>query len=203
MSEKEGPEVDEMENKPQRQRRREAYNFRGIRVLVVEDYGFMGDLVCSMLKEFGVGHILSARSGHEAREMVLLFNGGGGIGRHGIDILVMDWLMPKGDGPELLKWIRNHRSDSVRFVPAILCSAYASADLVKTARDFGANEALVKPLSAQKLAKRILHVVDYPRPFIKTRDFFGPDRRRREDTFKGDDRRKIKADQIRAFHEEM
>lgn len=184
-------------------RQREAYNFRGMRVLVVEDYGFMGDLVCSMLKEFGVGHILMARSGNEAREMLVLFNGQGSMGGRGIDILVMDWLMPEGDGPELLKWIRNHRRDSVRFIPAILCSAYASADIVKTARDFGANEALVKPFSAQKLAKRILHVVDYPRPFIKTRDFFGPDRRRKEDTFKGEDRRKIKADQIRAFHEEM
>ena len=73
---------------------------------------------------------------------------------------------------------------------------------VRMARDLGANEALVKPLSAKKLANRIMRVVDYPRPFIRARDFFGPDRRRKEKPFRGDDRRKMKTEEIRVLHED-
>ena len=37
---------------------------------------------------------------------------------------------------------------------------------------------LAKPISANALYERILNVVANPRPFIKTKTYFGPDRRR-------------------------
>ena len=37
---------------------------------------------------------------------------------------------------------------------------------------------LAKPISAKGLYQRILNVVANPRPFIKTKTYFGPDRRR-------------------------
>src|SRR5437764_15362755 len=37
---------------------------------------------------------------------------------------------------------------------------------------------LAKPISAKGLYQRILNVVANPRPFIKTKIYFGPDRRR-------------------------
>ena len=111
--------------------------------------------------------------------------------------------MPGGDGPELLKWMRDHAKSSIKFLPAILCSAYASEDVVKTARDSGANEALVKPVSAISLAQRILYVVDNPRPYVRTPNFFGPDRRRRELKFPGEERRKTKSENIKEHHEQL
>ena len=37
-----------------------------------------------------------------------------------------------------------------------------------------------------------MHVIDVPRDFIESLNFFGPDRRRRKvDEFEGDDRRKV------------
>ncbi len=35
-----------------------------------------------------------------------------------------------------------------------------------------------KPISAKSLYERILNVVANPRPFVKTKTYFGPDRRR-------------------------
>ncbi|MEM7680293.1 MAG: response regulator, partial [Pseudomonadota bacterium] len=43
----------------------------------------------------------------------------------------------------------------------------------------GTTEFLVKPFSANDLARRIAYVINKPRDFIETSDYFGPDRRRR------------------------
>lgn len=179
----------------------QAYSLKNFRILAVEDYPFMADLISSMLREFGVGHIMQAVNSQEAREILTLFNSESQDERNAIDIVIADWLMPDGDGTELLKWIREHRKSSIKFLPTILCSAYASEDVVVMARDGGANEALVKPVSAIKLAKRILHVVDNPRPYIKAPNFFGPDRRRKESKRDGEDRRKTQVGEIKEFHE--
>jgi len=120
-----------------------------------------------------------------------------------IDVLVLDWLMPHGSGLELLQWIRTHRSDSIKFLPVIVCSAYTSEALVKESRDNGANEVMVKPVSAEKLAGRILSVIEHPRPYIKAPNFFGPDRRRKDKPFSGDDQRKTNPDDIQVHDERL
>ena len=184
------------------QKQKTAYNLKSFRILIVEDYPFMADLMTSMAREFGVGNLLLANSGTEAKEMIMMFNADPGA-RNLIDMVITDWLMPDGDGADLIRWIRNSRKDTIRFLPVVLCSAYTSEEVVFTARDTGANEALVKPVSANKIASRILHVIDHPRPFIKTPDFFGPDRRRKVEKFAGEERRVATAGEMREFHERL
>ena len=46
---------------------------------------------------------------------------------------------------------------------------------VVAARDAGITEFLAKPISAKALYERILNVVANPRPFVKTKTYFGPD----------------------------
>ena len=181
--------------------KRKSYSLASFRILVVEDYPFMADLLASMAREFGVGHILVANSGNEAKEMIMMFNSD--PRGNNIDLVITDWLMPDGDGKELLQWIRDSKKDMIKFLPVILCSAYTSESVVITGRDFGANEVLLKPLSAKKLADRILHVIDHPRPFIKTEFFFGPDRRRREEEYKGEERRVTQSDDIKEYNERL
>lgn len=184
-------------------KQKRAYSLAAFRILIVEDYPFMADLMSSMLREFGVGNIVQASSGNEGKEMITLFNSDEGS-RNKIDIVLMDWLMPDGDGLELLQWIRNHKKDSVRFLPTVLCSAYASEDVVTVGRDNGANEVLVKPISAVKLASRLLHVIDKPRPFLKAPGYFGPDRRRKNsEEYKGPERRVSTAEDIKQYHERL
>lgn len=183
-------------------KQKKAYSLAAFRILIVEDYPFMADLMSSMLREFGIGNIVQAASGNEAKEMIMLFNGDE-MSRNKIDVVLMDWLMPNGDGLELLTWIRGSRKDSIRFLPSVLCSAYASEDVVTVGRDNGANEVLVKPISATKLASRLLHVIDKPRPFLKAPGFFGPDRRRRADEYKGQERRVSTEEDVKQFHERL
>jgi two-component system, chemotaxis family, chemotaxis protein CheY len=70
---------------------------------------------------------------------------------------------------------------------------------VINARDAGITEFLAKPISAKGLYQRVLNVVANPRPFIRTKSYFGPDRRRNTTvSYAGPERRKGgKADIIR------
>jgi hypothetical protein len=59
------------------------------------------------------------------------------------------------------------------------------------ARDAGVTEFLAKPISANALYQRVLNIVANPRPFIKTKTYFGPDRRRNVNpNYNGPERRK-------------
>lgn len=164
----------------------------------------MQGLVGSMLKAFGVGNIMVCGSTREAIDLLTISQANRmSSGIKGIDIVLTDWMMPDGSGVDLLNWIRNHKSDQIRFLPIILLSAFTSEKVITIARDGGANEALVKPISGENLANRILSVIDQPRPYVKLGTFFGPDRRRRDKPFKGEDRRKLNQDEIATHNERL
>lgn len=160
-----------------------AYDLSSFKVLTVDDFPFITDLVASTLREMGVGTILRANDGQKAKEAILQHNHVENVFNN-IDVVLLDWLMPGINGASLLSWIRSHEKETIKFLPVIVCSAFTSSDLVSKARDFGANEVLVKPLSAEKLAHRIQYVIEHPRPFVKSPEYFGPNRRRKKEPFK-------------------
>jgi two-component system, chemotaxis family, chemotaxis protein CheY len=98
--------------------------------------------------------------------------------------------MTPGDGLELTRLVRNHPTSPNRMAPVILITGYSSLPRVHEARDAGVTEFLVKPFTANDVAKRIAHVVNFPRDFISHPKFFGPDRRRkRGEAYAGPKRR--------------
>lgn len=174
-----------------------AYSLRNFNILLVEDYEFIRKLIVAMLKAFGVGGVITCSSAQEAIDVLTVNQA---QVRNGsakpIDIVLTDWMMPGGSGKDLIAWIRNHKNESVRFMPVIMISTFTSENVVMQARDLGANEILVKPVSAEKVAARILSIIDHPRSFVKAVTFFGPDRRRRDKTWKGPERRQTDQSQI-------
>lgn len=185
----------------QARKRDKAYDLSTFRVLIVEDFPFIASILSSSLSQMGVGKVLVAADGTIGKERILNLNAV--QSSQNVDVAIIDWLMPECPGLELLQWIRSHKSDTIRFLPVIICSAYASRELVEQSRDAGANEVMVKPVSAAKLAQRILHVIDNPRPFVRLSNFFGPDRRRKLEPFRGEDRRKMKPEDLVETHERL
>jgi len=59
-----------------------------------------------------------------------------------------------------------------------MLSGYTEYGRVIEARDAGVNEFLAKPISAKALYQRFAANIDNPRPFIRTKHYFRPDRRR-------------------------
>lgn len=180
----------------------EPYDLTNFTILIAEDSVFMQSLMSSMLKVFGVGDIMTCTGGKEAVELLTVTQARtkSRYINH-VDIVLIDWLMPDGSGKDLLKWIRSHEKDEVRFLPVIVVSGYITGLVTSEARDLGCHETLVKPVSSNGLASRICSVIDSPRPFIKIVDYFGPDRRRQDLSYKGEDRRKIKAEEIKVMHD--
>ncbi len=106
------------------------------------------------------------------------------------DLLIVDWEMKKTGGLELVRRIRHEEDSPERYLPIIMLTAHSEKPRIVEARDAGVNEFIIKPLSPEILFQHLNAVIEHPRPFVRTKDFFGPDRRRNKKPFKGEDRRK-------------
>lgn len=134
----------------------------------------MRDLLVGVLDTLGVGTIYTAPDGEKGFEMHC---------RHRPDIVLADWHMVPLNGIDLTRRIRNHPLSHDRMTPIILVTGYSALLRVAQARDAGVTEFIVKPFSANDIAKRIAYVINKPRDFIHCPGYFGPDRRRRRNMF--------------------
>ncbi|SOD95949.1 response regulator [Caenispirillum bisanense] len=150
-------------------------------VLVAEDNTFSRQLMRTTLRALTVGEIQEAVDGVEALEMV----------RHRMpDLVFTDFDLPHLDGIEFTRLVRTGMDSPNPFLPVVMISAHATRFHVLAARDAGVNEYLVKPFSAAGLFSRMRAVIESPRRYVRTKTYFGPDRRRRDDPlYRGPDRR--------------
>lgn len=149
------------------------YHFDDVKILVVEDNQPMLEITKTLLATFGVGTIVGARDGEEGfREYCELDP----------DIVIADWMMKPVDGISLARRIRNDLRSPNPYVPIILMTGFSEMRRVIQARDAGVTEFLVKPFTARDLYKRITQIIERPRQFVRSEDFFGPDRRRKSST---------------------
>lgn len=149
-----------------------ALNLSKIRILLVEDNDALGQICRHVLETLGVGRVDLAKDGEEGFEQFKTFSQ---------DIVISDWEMHPMSGPELLEKIRQSPDSPNKTVPFIMLTGYASSKKVFLARDAGATEFIVKPFTAEQIAKRISQVINKPRSFVKSPEFTGPDRRRKHD----------------------
>ncbi len=104
---------------------------------------------------------------------------------------IVDFQMSPIDGVEFTRLVRNAADSPNPFLPIIMLTGHAAKARVEEARDAGVTEFVVKPVTARAVLDRINAVILRPRPFVRTGEYFGPDRRRRQDPeFKGPWRRK-------------
>ncbi|MSO93606.1 MAG: response regulator [Rhodospirillales bacterium] len=155
------------------------YNLQSIDVLVVEKHFHMRRLIRDILAEFGVGTIRVADTVENAFEM---------FQERASDLVLTDW-SPGLDGIKFLELVRRNETSGDMFVPIIMVTANTELNHVCIARDAGINEYLAKPFSARLIYHRIKSIIENPRLFVRTGQYFGPDRRRRRLEFGGLERR--------------
>lgn len=165
-----------------------VYNLERLTFLLVDDNRFVLKILQDVLKILGAGQVITAENGVEAIEFLSAQQGPYGCP---VDMVISDLIMAPIDGHLLFKWIRQGKESPNRFLPFIMMSGAADTDSVEKARDGGANEFLAKPFSAQSVSDRVLEVIDYPRQFVATREYFGPDRHRRVSSAVPHDRRQV------------
>lgn len=141
----------------------------------------MLSLTTSILNMFGFKNVYPAKNVKDAYKL---------FKQHNPDLVVSDWLMEPEDGLDLVRMIRQNDDSPNKFVPVILMTGYSDKTRVEKARDLGVTEFLMKPYSARDMYARIVQIIEKPRQFVETEDFFGPDRRRRKNAdFYGENRR--------------
>jgi len=148
-------------------------DFNKLRFLICDDNPHMRRILRTLLHSFGAREVYEAEDGATALEM---------FSHSAPDILIVDWAMPIFDGLELTQIIRQPDAIGNPFVPIIMLTGHSEKRRVMVARDAGVTEFLAKPISAKALYQRILSVVAHPRQFIRTKNYFGPDRRRNTNT---------------------
>ena len=156
-----------------------SYDLSNLTVLIVEKYAPMRTLFRQVMREFGIPRIFDSSNPEEG---YVRFND------FGPDILLIDWA-PDFDGLNLVQTIRKGGKNPDPYVAIIMVSAYTETHQIKEARDAGVTEYLAKPISANRIYDRIVAVIENDRQFVRVEAFVGPDRRRLERPYGGEERR--------------
>ncbi|HTI67221.1 MAG TPA: response regulator [Caulobacteraceae bacterium] len=151
--------------------------------LVIDDNANMVQIVKTILKNFGVVHV------YEARDVAEAF---GIVRQYAIDIVLVDYNLGFMDGVEFVKLMRTATDSPNPYLPVIMLTAHTEQRHVERARDAGVTEFCAKPVAPADIYRKIIQVIERPRPFVRTATYFGPDRHRHDDgaDFKGPERRR-------------
>jgi DNA-binding response OmpR family regulator len=152
-----------------------ALNISRLKFLLIDNDAFAANLIREMLEAFGVKEISVVASCAEAETEMAGNN---------FDIILCEWELPELNGLDFSRQLREDRDNPHRKVPIIVVSAHSKEKDVITARNSGVTEYLVKPIDAETFYERIYSVIEYPRVFIDTSSYVGPDRRRKHDPYK-------------------
>ncbi len=136
-------------------------------ILVVDDNANMSKIIRTILKGLGVVHLYEAPDVAEALVLVRQF---------AIDIVFLDYQLGFMDGLDFVRMIRSAPDSPNPYLPIVMLTGYTEVHRVEAARDAGITEFCAKPVTPAQL-------------FLRTNSYFGPDRRRREVDYPGDDRR--------------
>lgn len=152
-----------------------------VRFLVVDDNLHVINIVKTVLRGLGATQVFDARTSKDALEH---------LRNDAIDIVILDYLLGDEDGVEFLRRVRTDPKSPTPFVPVIMLTAHTEKTRVEAARDAGANAFCSKPVTPAEIMRKVAAIIDKPQPFVRTGDYVGPDRRRRDAGPKGPDRRK-------------
>ncbi len=143
-----------------------------LKILIVDDIRHTRVLLTEILRAIGIQQIYEASDGAEGLQVMRA---------HNIDIVLTDLAMEPLDGIDFVRLLRNSPDSPNPMVPILMITGHSTLRRIHEARDVGVNEFMAKPITARGVIGRLQQIIDHPRPFIRTDDYFGPDRRRKSD----------------------
>ena len=119
-----------------------------LKLLIVDDDPNTRDMLREALEVYGANVRVSSNAS-EARRAVMAWHP---------DLMISDLGMPREDGYQLIRRVRNLPADQGGTIPAIACTAFARADVHQRARDAGFDAVVAKPVDIDTLVDTITHV---------------------------------------------
>ncbi|GMT43130.1 MAG: hypothetical protein IEMM0002_1541 [bacterium] len=124
-----------------------------MRIIVVDDFGTMRQIVRTALVNLGFTDIVEARHGKEALDKIIANHD---IAGKKIEMGIIDWNMPIMTGVQLLQKIReDKRIDNFIF---LMLTAEQEGDKVVTALQSGVDEYLVKPFNHGTFKGKLVNI---------------------------------------------
>ena len=142
-----------------------SINVDRLKVFIVDDNAQMREIVARILRSFGIRSLRHFSDGES------LINS---LSYELPDLVFCDLIMEPMDGLSVLKAIRFHRNQVISRVPIVILTGERDVKSVVTARNLGATEYLVKPISPGVLWKRVLSLLLEPMDFVVTQSYRGP-----------------------------
>jgi len=121
------------------------------RILIADDEPHIGRII-QMKLEQGPFEVILAEDGEAALEAIER--------DPGIALVVLDLMMPKLSGLDVLSRLRSNQS--TRALPTIILTAAGEEDQERNAMRLGATEFLTKPFSPKKLYTMVAQLLDIP-----------------------------------------
>jgi two-component system, chemotaxis family, chemotaxis protein CheY len=106
-----------------------------LKVLIVDDEHTMRKVTRSLLQAIGVRTIYEANDGHSGLEAIRTFSP---------DVVIVDWEMPRPNGPELVRAVRSPETFPLPDVPIIMLTGYGERSRVVEAVNLGVNDFLLR-----------------------------------------------------------
>ena len=116
-----------------------------LKVLIVDDFASMRDLIRKSLMRLGFSKITMATGAVDAVRQI---EAGGEF-----DLIISDWNMPNMTGLELLNYVRTEKQ--LKNIPFLMITAEAQRENIIEAAKAGVSQYIVKPFTEEALQEKI------------------------------------------------
>ncbi len=120
-----------------------------MRIMVIDDFSTMRRIVKNILKQLGYTEIEEAEDGEHALSK---------LREKPVQFIISDWNMPKMDGLELLKNVRN--DSQLKEIPFLMVTAESEKENIMAAIGAGVSNYIVKPFTAEILKEKMDKVLE-------------------------------------------
>ena len=124
-----------------------------MRILIVDDSRNMRQIVANAIEGLGDIEIFQAGNGEEAEGILQEYR----VLDMPIDLMILDWMMPKMSGFELLKKMRE-TEQFCEFPKIIMLTAETYAEQVSACLKYGVSQYVTKPFTADEIREAVLKV---------------------------------------------
>lgn len=131
-------------------------------ILIAEDEPDVRQLIVAQLRQY---QLLVASDGEEALLLAI---------EHAPDLIILDWMMPKRDGLEVCRMIRE--TPALQRIPVVILTARVDERSKIDALEAGASDFLNKPFAPTELKLRIRNMLDtgeYEREVVRKSEELG------------------------------
>lgn len=98
-----------------------------------------------------------------------------------LDLLICDLNLGEINGQALIRAVRLNPNFTNRYMPIIVLTGDSKVETVRELINLGVNKFVSKPTTAQSLIEAVRSVLERPKAFVTAKDYFGPDRRNRQE----------------------